>query len=267
MNAYQVTWFSVPDSFNHFEVVIRGRIDTVEKNGMFTCRQTLTLTSFDSGINTIPSLAVNFDPFDSDSTLNLFTDSIQVNVLFSPMDSTATFHDIKTIIEVKNEIPFWMWIGGAALLILLIVLIIYLIKYLKNRKKNVSLFSSKLTPFDEAMQSLSLLQKEELVRKREVKQFHIKLGDIFKKYISRKTGRNIFILTSSDILILLNNTLLSKVDTSLVAGNLRMTDAVKFAKYSPPAAESEVSFINTKNSIEQIEKLIFAPDSDNPGIK
>lgn len=257
VNSYNVTWFSVPDSFNHFEVVIRGKIDTVENNGMLTCRQTLTLTSFDSGINTIPALAINFDPLIADTTLHLFTDSIPVNVSFSPMDSTKTFHDIKSIIEVKDEIPLWVWGGAGALLILLIVLIIYLIKYFKTRKKPVSLFQSKLSPIEEAMKSLSVLQKEQLLNKGDVKLFHTRLTDIFKRYVSRKMEKNILTLTSSDVLLLLNDTLLSKMDTSLVAGALRMTDAVKFAKYFPPPSESETAFINTKKIIEQIDNLIF----------
>ena len=268
-NSYQLTWFNVPDSFSHFEIVIRGKIDTSESNGILTCKQTLTLTSFDSGINVIPPLQVNFDPLAGDSTLSLFTDSIPINVSYSPMDSTETFHDIKTIIEVKDEIPLWMWVGGAALLILLIVGIIYLIKYFRRKKKPVSLFQSKLTPFDEAMQSLAMLQKEQLLYLGEVKEFYTRLSNIFKRYLSRKTGNNVLNLTSSDILVLLNDTLLSKGDTSVVAGVLRMSDAVKFAKYSPPASESETAFLNTKRVIEQIEKLIFTPDSnrDNPDVK
>ena len=59
-NTYQLTWFNVPDSFDHFEIVIRGKIDTVEKNGILTCRQTLILTSFDSGINVLPAQAIIF---------------------------------------------------------------------------------------------------------------------------------------------------------------------------------------------------------------
>lgn len=264
-NAYHVTWFNVPDSFDHFEVVVRGRIDTAERNGILTFRQTLTLTSFDSGIYNIPALPVGFDPLTDDTTLNLFTDSIPINISYSPLDSTETFHDIKTIIEVKDQIPLWMWIGGAALLILLIVGIIYLARYLKNRKKTVSLFSSKLTPFDEAMQSLSMLQKEELLYKGEIKLFHTRLSDIFKRYLSRKTEKNILNLTSSDILLLLNDTLLSKADTSVIAGVLRMTDAVKFAKFYPHKEESEASFIDTKKIIEQVEKLIFT--DPHPDIK
>ena len=265
VNTYQLTWFNVPDSFDHFEIVIRGKIDTVEKNGILTCRQTLTLTSFDSGINVLPAQAIIFDPLQDDTSYRFFTDSIPINVSFSPMDSSKTFHDIKTIIDVKDVIPLWMWIGGAALLILLIVGIIYLIKYFKKKKKPEPLFNSKLTPFEEAMQSLSMLQKEQLVYVGAIKEFHTKLGDIFKRYLSRKTGKNLLNHTSSDILVLLNDTLLSKGDTSVVAGVLRMADAVKFAKYSPPASENETAFINTKKIIEQIEKLIFT--DQHPDIK
>jgi len=256
-NAYNIGWFNVPDSFSHFEVVNRGKIDSIESNGILTCRQTLTLTSFDSGINTIPALAINFDPLADDSTIHLFTDSIPINVSFSPLDSTQTFHDIKSIIEVKDEVPWLIWAGAAALIILLVVLVVYLVKYFKRRKKPASVFNSKLSPFDEAMQSLDALQKEQLLYKGDVKQFHTRLIDIFKRYLSRKMQKNIFNLTSSDILLLLNDTLLSKADTFLIAGSLRMTDAVKFAKYFPPTSESESALINTKKVIEQIDNLIF----------
>ena len=161
VNTYNVSWLNIPDSFSHFEIVTRGKIDTIENNETSIYRQTLILTSFDSGVNVIPALPINFDHVTNGTTVNLFTDSIAVNVSYSPMDSTETFHDIKTIIEVKNEIPWWMWAGGAALLILLIVLIIYLVKYFKNRKKPEALFNSKLTPVDEALDLLNKLQKEQ----------------------------------------------------------------------------------------------------------
>ena len=256
-NAYNIGWFNVPDSVSHFEVVNRGKIDSIESNGILTCRQTLTLTSFDSGINTIPALAINFDPLADDSTIHLFTDSIPINVSFSPLDSTQTFHDIKSIIEVKDEVPWLIWAGAAALIILLVVLVVYLVKYFKRRKKPASVFNSKLSPFDEAMQSLDALQKEQLLYKGDVKQFHTRLIDIFKRYLSRKMQKNILNLTSSEVLLSLNDTLLSKADTFLIAGSLRMTDAVKFAKYFPPTSESESALINTKKVIEQIDNLIF----------
>lgn len=263
-NGYHVSWINVPDSFSHFEVVIRGRIDTLEKNGIQTYRQTLTLTSFDSGVYAIPALPVNFESLSNDAAINLFTDSIPINISYSPLDSTETFHDIKTIIEVKEEFPWWLWAGGAALLILLILGIIYLIRYLRSRKKSIPLFNSKLSPIDEAMQSLGALQNEQLLYKGEVKPFHTRLTDIFKRYLSRKMDKDMFNLTSSEILLLLNGTLLSRADTSLIAEALRMADAVKFAKFFPHKEESETGWMNTRKVIEQVDKLIFTPDNISP---
>ena len=256
-NSYKINWFNVPDSFSHFEVVRRGKIDSIEKKGILTYRQKLTLTSFDSGINVLPSLNVNFSPFDNNKEINLLTDSIPVNVSFSPLDSAKTFHDIKSIIEVKDEIPLWVWIAAASLLILLTLLIVYIIKYLRREKKEAPIFKSKLSPYDEAMQSLGQLQNEQLLYKGEVKKYHTRLSEIFKKYLSRKMEKNMLNLTSSEVLLSLNDTLLSKENMSLAAGSLRMADAVKFAKYFPHKEESEAVLADTKKVIEDFDKLIF----------
>ena len=264
VNTYTLTWLEVPDSFSHFEVVSRGKIDTIESKGLLIFRQTITLTSFDSGIFAIPALPLTFDPATGDSALQLSTDSIPINISYSPLDSTKTFHDIKTIIDVKDEIPWWWWAAGAAILILLIVLIIYLVKYFKRPKKPARLFDSKLSPLDEAMKSLDSLQSEQLLYKGEVKQFHTRLSEIFKRYFSRKMEKNMLNLTSSEMLIAVNDTLLSKSDTTMLAGTLRMADAVKFAKFYPHKEESETSLNETRKVIEQIDKLIFDQQKLNP---
>ena len=256
-NSYKINWINVPDSFNHFEVVMRGKIDSIEKKGILTFRQTLILTSFDSGLNTIPSLSVNFEPFVNNTAVNLITDSIPINVSYSPLDSTKTFHDIKSIIEVNDEMLLWVWIAAASLIILLILLVYYIIKYFRNKNKTAPLFKSKLSPFDEAMQSLNELQNAQLLYKGEVKQYHTRLSEIFKRYLSRKVEKNMLNLTSSEVLLSLNDTLLSKENTALAAGSLRMADAVKFAQYFPHKEESESALADTKKVIEHFDKLIF----------
>lgn len=255
VNTYKLNWLNIPDSIAHFEVIDRQKIDTLETNGTLKVQQIITLTSFDSGVRTIPSFPVNFDPLVDDTTINLFTDSISVSVSFSPMDSTKTFHDIKTIIEVKDEWPWWIWVAAGLSLLLLIFLIYYLFKGLKKKKPN-NLFTSKLSPLEEAMELLSNLQKEQLLNKQQVKQFHSRLGEIFKKYISRKTNSNLLNLTSEEVLLKLNELYINKENVSIVANNLRMADAVKFAKYLPQNTESEEAFSNTKKVIQQIDQSI-----------
>jgi hypothetical protein len=253
---YVVTWLSIPDSTDHIEVVTRGRIDTTENNGIITFKQSLALTSFDSGRQTIPQFVVNFDPLKDDSTLNLFTDSLKINVGYSPLDSTKTFHDIKTIIDVKYIWPLWYYLAAADLLLLLVVIILLLIKLLKKKKKPQDIFNSPLSPYDEALKLLSEVKGDQLLVKGEAKQFHVRLTEIFKRYLSRKTKTNLFTLTSGDLLIKLNQMNVSKGHISVIANNLRLNDAVKFAKYQPPINDSEDILVNTKNMIEQLEELL-----------
>ncbi|MEO6329981.1 MAG: hypothetical protein ABIO55_13675 [Ginsengibacter sp.] len=261
VNTYKLNWLDIPDSIAHFEVIERSKIDSSQSDGMLKVFQVITLTSFDSGQRTIPSFPVNFHPLTNGAAVNLFTDSIRVNVSFSPMDSVKTFHDIKTIIEVEDKWPLWMWIAAGFSLILLIFLIWYLVKNLR-KKKQQPLFASKLSPLEEAIKSLNELQKQQLLMKQETKQFHSTLSEIFKRYISRKTNSNLLNLTSEEVLLKLDELNISKENIATAAGNLRMADAVKFAKYLPGNAGSEEAFLNTKQVIQQIDQSIINIKSD-----
>ena len=253
---YSVTWLNIPDSADHIEVVTRGKIDTLENNGTINFKQTIALTSFDSGQQTIPSFVINFDPLQDDTTLNKFTDSVKINVGYSPLDSTKTFHDIKPILDVKYEWPLWYYFAAADALLLLVVIILLLIKLFKKKKKPEGIFNSKLSPHDEAIKLLSDLQSQQLLVKGEAKLYHVRLTEIFKRYLSRKINTDVSNLTSSEMLMKLDELRLNKGTVSIMANNLRLSDAVKFAKYQPPIADSEDALLNTKNAIEKLEELL-----------
>ena len=178
------------------------------------------------------------------------------------MDSVATFHDIKSIIEVKKEWAWWWWAILGVALILLFFWIRFLIKFFK-KKNTPDLFKSKLTPYDEAMQSLNDLYKEQLLQKNEEKAYHTRLNDIFKRYISRKAKTYMMHLTSDEILMDLNEYNLGKEQLSAFANCIRMSNAVKFAKYIPPQYESEKCLQETKEMITEINKnLNIKTESD-----
>jgi uncharacterized BrkB/YihY/UPF0761 family membrane protein len=91
---------------------------------------------------------VIFKPANQNSAIRLLTDSFLINVSYSPLDSVKTFHDIKSIIEVKDEWPLWMWIALGLSIILLIILLYSLYKN-RKRKKPAVVFASKLSPVEE----------------------------------------------------------------------------------------------------------------------
>jgi len=194
------------------------------------------------------------DLFEGDSTFNVYTDSIPINVTYSPADSTLPFHDIKNIIEVKKTFPRWIWLLIGIGVILLIALIIYLIKKSK-KKKDIEIFESKLSPYDEAMQLLDELQKENLLEKNEFKEYHTRLSAIFKRYLSRKTNIYQMHLTTDELLIELNELDLPKEKIFDFANCLRMGNAAKFARYVPPDYENQKSFSEIQEMITNINNI------------
>lgn len=261
-NTYRLGWFSVPDSFGNFIAITKNKIDSNFSNGNLNFSQDIILTSFDSGRQVIPPLTLTAATLDGDSTFNLYTDSIAINVTYSPTDSIMPFHDIKNIIELKKTFPWWAWVLVGLGIVLLIIWILFLFKFFK-KKKDTRIFESKLSPYDESMQLLNDLEKENLLQQNKFKEYHWRLTDIFKRYLSRKTNTYQLHLTTDELLIELNGFDLSKEQISNFANCLRMGNAVKFAQYIPPAYENEKCFSKTKEMIIAINNIVNKTPEDD----
>lgn len=262
-NMWKLNWFSIPDSFGHFEVVTKNKIDTSIVNGNQYFSQIITLTNFDSGSRVIPPLALTLQKVNSDSTFTMFTDSIPVEVSYSPLDSIQPFHDIKPILEVNNKWPWWVWCLIGLGIVLLIGLVFLLFKFFRKKKDTTDLFSSKLSPFDEAMQSLSELTNEQLIENQREKEFHTRLTYIFKRFLSRKSNTNKLHLTADQVLLELAGSDVSRDQIAAFANSLRMGNAVKFARFIPPAYENENCFSETKKMIAALNTSLSKKDKSD----
>ena len=262
-NTYRLSWFSLPDSFGRFEVITKDKIDSTIANGNLNFSQAITLTNFDSGTRVIPPMTLTLESLDGDSTFKMFTDSISVEVSYSPLDSIQPFHDIKPIEEVNKEWPWWAWALLGLGVALLIFWIVFLVKFFRKKRNATELFTSKLSPFDEAMQSLSAIEKDRLIEKRKEKELHSRLTDIFKRFLSRETNTYKLHLTSDEILMELGVYDLSREQITEFANCLSMGNVVKFAQYIPPAYENEKCLTQTKEMITTINNLLNkTPGSD-----
>jgi hypothetical protein len=250
---YKVHWFTVPDSVAHFEVVSRGKIDSSSDNNNTILEQTITFTSFDSGKWNTPAFVINVEPVNNNKAINLYTDSIAINVGYSPADTTNQLRDIKPIMEVKVEDYFWYYVVGGALLLIAVIILLW--RYFKNREKAaVLVYSGKQSPYDEAIQSLRKLKALNLQNAEQVKQYHAKLAVIFKWYISRKQRTSIMNKTTGDVLVHLVDNNLSKKIIAGAATALHCGDAVKFAKFLPTTIESNECYNKIKAAINFIQQ-------------
>jgi len=250
VSDYKLRWLTVPDSIPHFEIINRGKVDSVYTNSQLSgISQTFTLTSFDSGKWALPSFTVGIDPLKDDTTFNYFTDTLPVTVSFSVSDTTNQLRDIKPIRDVEVVNRLWYWIAGG---ILLLALISYLVwRYRRKAKKTIAPISvkSNLSAYDEAMQELKKLQQYDFNDPADIRIVHTRLGEILKHYLSRRENNNYLNNTTGDILVVLTDIGVNQTKLSGVAGALRCGDAVKFAKYVPGTEE-------TSHSISAITDLI-----------
>ena len=243
--------FNLPDSLFHFEVIEKGSFDTMSNNGSFSLRRRIIFTSFDSGSWYIPSLPVTLEI--NNDFKKFFTDSVLINVNYSPADSTNELRDIKPIIEINDVDYFWLYVAAAVFTVLAIIFFLYFY-FRKRKQKSLPAFHSTLSPFEEALKDIKLLSKHNLYLPEEVKEYHSQLGFILKRYYSRIIQNNLLNRTTGDLLLKFKDDQLEPKLISSIAEALRIGDAVKFAKYTPPGSENESSLAQVKQSIEQIEK-------------
>jgi len=249
-DGYKIN-FKLPDSIPHFDIIENPDFDTVNSSGNFSVHKKIIFTSFDSGAWHIPTMEVLLEKNTVVSKFN--TDSLLVNVGYSPADSTNELRDIKTIMDVEVTDYTWLYIAAGALAAIIIIILLYW--YFKKRKKKpVPVFHSSLSPYEEAMKALQELKEYDLGKAEYVKIYHVSLDEIFKKYYSRKQSRNLMNKTTGDILVSIKEKYDNPGLISAIAEVLRLADAVKFAKYIPAASESGQSLNQAREAIETIEK-------------
>lgn len=234
-----IRFFTI-DSIPHFEFLSRDKIDTANTSRGTRLSQSMRITSFDSGQWVIPRFYL------ADSTA---TDSVLVDVSFSPFDPNQPYHDIKDVIDVEtNETKqqWWWWAAGGGVLLLIVLLY-----FLLRKKKPVQAKAAvPVDPFAEAMRELELLQKE----KPDGKQYYSALVNIFRQYVLKRKGISSLQKTTDDLVLQLKNLSLSRDSFDQLSQALRLSDFVKFAKYVPSAEDDRQAFDTIKRSIQEIEQ-------------
>jgi hypothetical protein len=227
------------DSIRHFEVLEASKLDSQLSGEELLLKQTLTLTSWDSGRWQIPSFAI---------VGSHRTKPIVVDVGFSPFDRKQPYHDIKDIIEVERPgESYWYWYLIGAVLLIALVLLLF-----PGKKKEAP--STEFVA-DEGIykQSLARLEKLKGAADGDPKVFHTELVDIFREYLHKRKGIQSFYKTTDDLGVQIGQLQLSKTVYQSLLQTLRLSDLVKFARFQPTVEENKTSVDMIKQSITAIE--------------
>ena len=234
---HKLSW-PVVDTFPHFEVLNRSKIDTQQTSQGLLLQQTVTITSWDSGRWVIPPFS-----FGQSKTKALF-----LSVEFSPMDPNQPYHDIKDIIDVPSPIESnWYWyLLGIAVLIALFMLF-----FPPSNEKKENVVQPREDPFKVSMELIAKLRSSD-----EPKQLYTSLIDIFRNYLHQKKNIHSFSKTTEDLAGQLKQLQLNGNDQLVQV--LQRSDMVKFARYQPMITENEQAIEVIKKNIISIENTTHA---------
>lgn len=242
-----ITWFSFPDSLNHFEVIKRSKIDTLQNGNYTNYFQTILITSFDSGRWQFPSLSL--------PGVTQSTSPISIDVLPVDVSNMQDYNDIKDIVEVKlgNN---WFITGVIIAITLISTIMVY---WLLTKKKKVILagpgLKGKLSPLEWALAELNKLNGHNLHSPVEVKKYYSDLASISRAFFNMQLHQRSLHQTTDEWMISLQSLSVDNGVKTSFFQFLRQADAVKFAKYLPPPQESEPSVGAIKQMLEKVSLL------------
>ncbi len=246
----KLNWPAFTDTFDHLEIVEKGKIDTIQQGGTVTYRQRLLITGFDSGVFKIPAFQFAIVP-NTGNPYVIQTDSFQLLVQTVAVDTTKEFKPIKNIIFVQWSWRDYIWYiaGGLLLLIIVIAVTIYLVK---NRKPAPPAPKAPEVPLqDRYLKKLSELEAMQLWQKNQVKAYYVELTDVVRNYIEERFNTPAMELTTDELLFKVQHHRELQPYYEQLSVILHTADLAKFAKGQPlpqehfDAMEKAKQFIDT----------------------
>ncbi|MCB0701053.1 MAG: hypothetical protein H6551_09520 [Chitinophagales bacterium] len=252
----RLIWAVIPDTFDNLEVVEKGKIDTLNENGIVSYKQRLLITGWDSGMYRIPPLEFTSVP-KSGAPYKVATDSFNILVQTVPVDTAQPFKPITDILQVKTTWRDYIWyIIGGLIAIGLVVFVIYYFR--KNKKEVAPAYKPKApveTPFQKALRMLEELDKKQLWQTDHVKQYYTELTDILRVYIEERFRTPAMELTSDELLLIVSRHREMARYKEGLATVLHTADMAKFAKAQPLPQEHINVFDETKQFVQKTKPV------------
>lgn len=237
-------WFNIPDTFAGFQVVKRQPIDTVSIASTKGYSQVITLTSFDTGLHTLPEFIVMVG--------NKQYQTLPLSVTFIPIDVTMRkdYNDIKDIIDPAPEENYLLWkiIAGA---IVWVAILYFVIKkwIIAKRKPRIPLH-----PKDYSLQHIiqQLDALETLYQSNKYQLFYTELMAICKEYSDHQLHLHTPTKTTAEYVSILNKTIQNDGLLRQYIQLLRVAEKVKFAKAIPSLDQCVQSLTEAKAIVTQL---------------
>lgn len=237
-----IQW-QLPDSIPHFEII------SIDSSNVLTRK--ITLTSFDSGLWAVENVAA-LVPSNVNGQPQLLKFSPKEILIEYDTTGNQLMNDIKPIVEVNAGQWFIGLIVAAAGLISLILLFILFRKW-KQKKATVVVDESPGTALEDVLKKIAQLKKEDWRTQLDQKRNFSDLSYAVKRYYERKLRVPCTKLTTDEFVLQIKPHLINDRVITLTQA-LRLSDAVKFAKFAAADTECMQALENLETTVKQSEK-------------
>ncbi|MFH0755744.1 MAG: hypothetical protein V2B15_00465 [Bacteroidota bacterium] len=246
------------------EVLFKYASDTSHVDDRIVVDHSYIITSFEAGVQMIPSQQVIYEFNNSlDTALSM---PLILRVHEPAVDTTQQIKAIKppvnTPVSLKEVLP-WLALGSGVWLVG--TLVMALIWMYRQRRKDPEIFS--LRPQEPAhivaFRSLDKLREEKLWESGRVKLYYTRLTEITRQYIERQYGIPAMERTTEEILEAFrkSNTEDPLLD-EMLKDLLELADLVKFAKEDPLPLENQTNMNNAYLFVQKTYPLFFVERSE-----
>ena len=238
--GWAVEW---PDSFEiaPFEVLHVDRaVPEPAVGGGEAVRSTATIvvTSFELGELELPAIEVSVTAPDG-TTRTLVTDPFHVGVESVGLDESGDLRDIKGPLSIP--LTWWRVLPWVLLALALAGGVAY---YLHRRRRAAPASAPPVPrapprPYHElALEALRALEKSSLLERGQVKEYHVRISEILRRYIEGQLEVPALELTTQEVVGGMQRAALGGRVTGAFRTFLERCDLVKFAKLRPGSDEA-----------------------------
>jgi len=246
------------------QIVKMGKTDTLADKtnpAVHTVTRQYTITSFDPGLQMIPSLTFR------SGAGSFHTTALPLQVNAVKVDTTKGVYDIKEPLAVKYSWLDWIrdhaFVIGVNVLITLavIALILYFIKKRKVKPILQAPPKPRVPAHQLALEKLYALNTQKLWQQDEMKRYYSELTDILREYLEKRYQIHAMEQTSEEIFKSLKHRDIAEPEKNKLKQVLVLSDLVKFAKEKPLSTDNEQSMEYAISFVKNTQETGFITEN------
>ena len=241
----------ISDSLKEVEIIRELEpLSTQTENSKSTI-YAFTISFYDSGSVTIPSIAVNYKNPGDDEVKVILSNPVTFTVHTLPVEQQAEIKDVKEPLTIPLDWKFILLIAFIVLIILAVAVFFYL-RY--KKKKSIVPVKKKIIKIPahvKALTALDNLDREQLWQKGQVKEYHSNITGIVRNYFEERFNLPALELTTTEQMQQLNRVSTAQKIVDETEQFLNNADLVKFAKFIPIESVNEEMMKQAKDIVNK----------------